>query len=585
MPWARRSRWPLLHRYGLPVRSAANGARPTLTTNAWLRFDTIRRDLETAKPQTVLEVGAGEGGLGSWLASRFTYTGVEPDARSRAAAGARFEPGHGRIVESLDAVGDQQFDAVCAFEVLEHIGEDRKALEQWREYLRPVGLAAVERARAPGSLRRGRRARRALPALRAVDAHRGLARCRLRGRAPEQLRRRSRARAPARSQRCSRSASRPSRPTQRDTPEERSSGSGRFMQPRRKAVAIACATIAAPGRLVQRPFAATDVGTGYVVLAPSIGVTPRRVLVIGTFDPDDASLPPVAAAPRPARATRSRCATSAPGAPIALVRRLAGPDAAARASRGLLAGRCATSRPANDPTSSCSSIPGHLDVCVLGPIAGSAAFPQCSTSSSRCYDTVSSTAGLRSPRSPVALATRALDVLACWSVPMVVVDTPEHADFFARFTHRARKHFAVLWVGAEESRFRAAPDPGDDACILWYLTYIPLHGFETVARAVPRCSPTTAAASAWSVTARNVQPPRSSRATSGSPTSSSRRRSPENELAAEIAPRRRSASACSERATRRRGSCRTRCSSARPRAARSSPRQPRRSTLRSATHS
>ena len=29
----------------------------------------------------------------------------------------------------------------------------------------------------------------------------------------------------------------------------------------------ACATIAAPGRLAQRPFAATDFGTGYVVLA------------------------------------------------------------------------------------------------------------------------------------------------------------------------------------------------------------------------------------------------------------------------------------------------------------------------------
>ena len=66
---------------------------------------------------------------------------------------------------------------------------------------------------------------------------------------------------------------------------------------------------------------------------------------------------------------------------------------------------------------------------------------------------------------------------------MVVVDTPEHAEFFARFTHRNRRHFSVLWVGAEESRFPVEPDPGDDAPILWYLTYIPLHGFETVARA------------------------------------------------------------------------------------------------------
>jgi glycosyltransferase involved in cell wall biosynthesis len=127
--------------------------------------------------------------------------------------------------------------------------------------------------------------------------------------------------------------------------------------------------------------------------------------------------------------------------------------------------------------------PGHLDACVLGPIARIRRIPAVLDVFISLYDTVIVDRGLRSTRSPVALATRALDVLACWSVPTVVVDTPEHADFFARFTHRGRKHFAVLWVGAEESAFEAAPDPGDDACILWYLTYIPLHGFETVARA------------------------------------------------------------------------------------------------------
>jgi hypothetical protein len=63
------------------------------------------------------------------------------------------------------------------------------------------------------------------------------------------------------------------------------------------------------------------------------------------------------------------------------------------------------------------------------------------------------------------------------------VDTPEHGDFFAGLTRRARRRFSVLWVGADESLYVAAPDPGDDAPILWYLTYIPLHGFETVARA------------------------------------------------------------------------------------------------------
>jgi glycosyltransferase involved in cell wall biosynthesis len=127
--------------------------------------------------------------------------------------------------------------------------------------------------------------------------------------------------------------------------------------------------------------------------------------------------------------------------------------------------------------------PGHLDACVLGPIARLRRIPAVLDVFISLYDTVVSDRGLRGPRSPVALATRALDVLACWSVPLVVVDTPEHADFFARFAHRDRSRFGVLWVGAEEERFVPGPDPGDDAPILWYLTYIPLHGFDTVARA------------------------------------------------------------------------------------------------------
>ncbi len=127
--------------------------------------------------------------------------------------------------------------------------------------------------------------------------------------------------------------------------------------------------------------------------------------------------------------------------------------------------------------------PGHLDACVLGPIARMRRIPTVLDVFISLYDTVVVDRGLRSRRSFVALATRALDVLACWSVQCVVVDTPEHGDYFARLTHRARARFAALAVGAEESRFAPAPDAGDDAPILWYLTYIPLHGVETVLRA------------------------------------------------------------------------------------------------------
>ena len=150
-----------------------------------------------------------------------------------------------------------------------------------------------------------------------------------------------------------------------------------------------------------------------------------------------------------------------------------------------------------------------------------------------------------------------------------MVDTPEHADFFARFTHRGRRHFAVLWVGAEEARFVTAADPGDDAPILWYLTYIPLHGFETVARAAALLADDNR-------TFRLVgdgQRPRRGRSSSprelGLTNIEFVAPVPEAELPGRDRGARRSASACSARATRRRASCPTRCSSARPRAGRS----------------
>jgi glycosyltransferase involved in cell wall biosynthesis len=127
--------------------------------------------------------------------------------------------------------------------------------------------------------------------------------------------------------------------------------------------------------------------------------------------------------------------------------------------------------------------PGHLDACVLGPIARLRRIPSVLDVFISLYDTVVLDRNLHGTRSPVALVARTLDTLACWSVARVVVDTPEHGDFFVRLTRRARRRFAVLWVGADESLYVTAPDPGDDAPILWYLTYIPLHGFETVAGA------------------------------------------------------------------------------------------------------
>jgi SAM-dependent methyltransferase len=277
---------PLLRHYGLPVRSRAaapspssgDGAErvsrpalPTLTTNAWLRFDEIRRGLRIAQPDTVLEIGTGEGALGSWLARRFDYTGVELDDRSREAATARIAAvGNGAVRARLDDVDDKEFDLVCSFEVLEHIADDEQALKQWHDYVRPAGWLLLSVPAHEGDYGAadelvGHYRRYERDALREELRSAGFDVVRFSsygaglGHALQRVRNTLAARRLAQQRQ------------EGDTPEERSSGSGRLFQPKRVAAAVACAAVAAPARLVQAPFAGTDVGTGYVVLARRAG--------------------------------------------------------------------------------------------------------------------------------------------------------------------------------------------------------------------------------------------------------------------------------------------------------------------------
>ena len=88
----------------------------------------------------MLEIGAGQGGLGSWLARRYEYVGFEPDAASRAVATDRIaRTGLGTVVDHVDAPPPELYDLVCAFEVLEHIEDDGAAVEAWHGYVAPHG--------------------------------------------------------------------------------------------------------------------------------------------------------------------------------------------------------------------------------------------------------------------------------------------------------------------------------------------------------------------------------------------------------------------------------------------------------------
>ena len=116
---------------------------PPLPPNAALRWDIVRARVDQASPQSVLELGVGQGAVATRLAARASYVGVEPDATSRATASARLGDGSRIVTDLTDLPDDEQFDLACAFEVLEHIPDDKGALSEWVERVRPGGHVLV----------------------------------------------------------------------------------------------------------------------------------------------------------------------------------------------------------------------------------------------------------------------------------------------------------------------------------------------------------------------------------------------------------------------------------------------------------
>jgi SAM-dependent methyltransferase len=129
----------------MPTTFGRRQPPPPLGPRTWLRYDLISRAVARIRPESILDVGCGQGSIGVRLAERARYLGVEPDARAAAVARSRIVPRGGTVLDGDHrAVPDgTHYDVVCAFEVLEHLDDDAAMLAVWASSVRPGGHLLV----------------------------------------------------------------------------------------------------------------------------------------------------------------------------------------------------------------------------------------------------------------------------------------------------------------------------------------------------------------------------------------------------------------------------------------------------------
>jgi SAM-dependent methyltransferase len=103
----------------------------------------LRERLPAAADRRILDAGCGTGGMLPMLAGLGHVEALEsePVAVAHCKEAFGFEVTLGRIPD--DVPTDRSFDLVTAFDVIEHIDDDRAAVEALRRALRPGGVLAV----------------------------------------------------------------------------------------------------------------------------------------------------------------------------------------------------------------------------------------------------------------------------------------------------------------------------------------------------------------------------------------------------------------------------------------------------------
>jgi SAM-dependent methyltransferase len=225
----------------------------------------VQRALLLLQPKSILEVGIGQGAFATRLAQWGQYVGVEPDPASGAVAASRlayfpnaeFRSGGMEKVQPYET-----FDLVCAFEVLEHIEDDAGALRSWVEHVNEFGSLIVS---FPAHQKRFGAADIAVGHHRRYD--RKDIKTLLHEADLEEVSVYPYGAIGGHALEFVRNALLRQRSGKVASMSSATSASGRLFQPNSAIAGKLIAVVAAPMKLLQRPFLHTSVGVGWVVVA------------------------------------------------------------------------------------------------------------------------------------------------------------------------------------------------------------------------------------------------------------------------------------------------------------------------------